>query len=385
MNKQLNLSLVEERASAKGLNQTAIAEKLNLTRAAVSKWFTGKSYPRPPELLKLGRLLGLSYKELVQQEETASEPLVAFRKRGASITTPKHIEHAKNIGHFLAPLVAYLDFDEFVAPPRLKDPSTDYHYLQALVRRLRRELQLSGDAPIGFEVLIKKFQEHQAVIVPAMQGKKERHENALHIFLPKSKTTWIFLNLDVEAHDFKFWMAHELGHVLSANLLEAGELDKAEDFADGFAGALIFPEPAAEKFLPDYRAARSDRGRIHVLLDAAETYSVSPYSVYKELEKYSEAHSLPFPEVPEKALHIAIAQFNRGYKMVSEGLFDDERPSADRFVQVTQGLFGTDFFHALKAFLKEKQAAPSAVSRIMDVSLLDARAFHEALTAGGDR
>jgi len=42
----------------------------------------------------------------------------------------------------------------------------------------------------------------------------------------------------VNIHDFKFWMAHELGHCLSPSL--TGE--DAEDFADGFVGALLFPK-----------------------------------------------------------------------------------------------------------------------------------------------
>lgn len=384
MSKQLNIPLIEKTAEQAGLSQTAIAEHIGKTKAAVSKWFTGKSFPRPPELLKLGRLLQLPYKELVHTLNTENEPLVAFRKRASCLTTPKHINRAKDMGHFLEPLVDYLQFDKFVAPPRLKSPTTDYRYLQDLVRKIRHELELSSDEPIKFEVLIKKFNDHQAVLVPTMQGRKERHENALHIFLPKSQTTWIFLNLDVEAHDFKFWMAHELGHVLSVDLLKAGRIDEAEDFADGFAGALIFPESAAEKFWPKYSAARSDSGRIKVLTDAAETYEISPYSVYKELQKFAPATSHKFVSVEDKALHTAIACFNKNYKMISENFFDDERPSADRFVQVMQGIFGTHFYHALGEYLKANKASPSAVSRIMDVSLMDAKAFHEALTAGSE-
>lgn len=62
---------------------------------------------------------------------------------------------------------------------------------------------------------------------------REDRIEILHIYLPDSMTTWIYLNLDTDAHDFKFWMAHELGHVFSPDL--RGE--PAEDFADAFAGA----------------------------------------------------------------------------------------------------------------------------------------------------
>lgn len=57
-------------------------------------------------------------------------------------------------------------------------------------------------------------------------------------FLPESDTTWVYLNLDTNVHDLKFWMAHELGHCLSPSLTGT---EVAEDFADAFAGALLFP------------------------------------------------------------------------------------------------------------------------------------------------
>ena len=43
----------------------------------------------------------------------------------------------------------------------------------------------------------------------------------------------VLINLDTHAHDFKFWMAHELGHAKAPDLRG----DDAENFADMFAGA----------------------------------------------------------------------------------------------------------------------------------------------------
>ena len=70
MERTLNLSAVDAAMSSKGFTQTSLAERLGVTKAAVSKWLTGKSFPRPPELLKLGKLIGLSYGSLV----TAAAP-----------------------------------------------------------------------------------------------------------------------------------------------------------------------------------------------------------------------------------------------------------------------------------------------------------------------
>lgn len=179
--------MMEERCAALGMSQTSIAEQLGLSRAAVSKWFKGKSFPRPLELLKLGKLLGLRHSELVQTTDAVAEPLVAFRKRAGCKTTDNHLTRAKNMGQLLRPLVNYLGFDPFLGPPSLKNPTTDYRYLQNLVARIRREMDISEGAPLGFDLLISFFKHYQAVVIPVLWGKKSKHENALHIHLPESK------------------------------------------------------------------------------------------------------------------------------------------------------------------------------------------------------
>ena len=379
MDKKLNVSLIEEKLEELGMNQSGLGKKVGKTRAAVSKWMRGESFPRPPELLKLGKILSLKYRELVQILAEKPEPLVAFRKRKACKTTEEHVARAKEMGRFLEPLVPYLSFDQFVGPARLKSPVKDYEYLQSLVSKLRREMKLSDDEPIKFSNLMAKFREHQAVVIPTLWGKKNRHENALHIYLPATETTWVYLNLDSEQHDFKFWMAHEYGHVLSADLLESEKLDEAEDFADAFAGALLFPESAAKRTFRSYLAARSDQRRLKVLVKKAGEFGISPYSVYMELQHYAEHHGEHFVEVALTLLHSCIANFNKKHPTLSEQLFDNELPSADHFMRVVQEQFGTHFYKALGEYLRETQASPSAIGRIMDVSLMDARAFHSAL------
>jgi transcriptional regulator with XRE-family HTH domain len=382
MERKLNRALLEQTLEAKGFTQTSAASSLGVTKAAVSKWLTGKSFPRPPELLKLGKLLGLAYKQLVETvAPAADEPLIAFRKRASTKTTADHVARAKEMGRLLAPVVKHLAFDPFISPGRLKNPSLEYDYLQALVVKLRRELKLDPSGPVKFSDLIGKFKELQTVIVPVMWGQKLRHENALHIFLPESKTTWIYLNLDSHLHDFKFWMAHELGHVLAADLLTEVTMDRAEDFSDAFAGALLFPEPAAEKVYADYMKARFASMRLDVIIKAAEQYVISPNSVYKEMENYAKARraNLSFEPLAPKTLHSAIAGFNKGYPSVSENLFDGKKPSADHFMRVTAETFKTPIFTALGGYLKEAPQSDTLVSRILDVPLPDAKELRQAL------
>lgn len=380
MKKQLNIESLKASAEAKGLSQTAIADALGLSKAAVSKWFKSASFPRPAELLKLGKLLGLKYKELIVECEPRSEPLVAFRKRGASKTTLSHINRAKSMGLFLEPLVEYLDFDKFVAPQTLKSPSSDYRYLQELVLKVRKDLNIKEAEPVDFHQLIGMFHDYQAVIIPTLWGDKSRHENALHIYLPKSQTTWVYLNLDTNTHDFKFWMAHELGHVMSIGLLEDGDMEFAEDFADAFAGALLFPSACAAPTYIEYHKASNDTARIQVLKKAAEAFIISPLSVYKEIEKFAHANGQPFAELPDSKLHGFISRFNQSYKNVSAGMFKESQPDAKTYIQKVGEVFKTDIFSALTTYIKEKDAGANALSSILGVSPMDAKAYHEALT-----
>ena len=241
------------------------------------------------------------------------------------------------------------------------------------------ELDLDPVKPIDFQNLIGKFNELQAVLVPVMWGKKSRHENALHIYLPDSKTTWVFLNLDSELHDFKFWMAHELGHVLSVSLLEKNEIEKAEDFADAFAGALLFPESAAAQAIGEYSRKKTDSSRIHSIVGVAKDYLISPFSVYRELQRYSEHHGLSLTPVKQPSLHAAISQFNKGYKTIREILFDDSLPSADHYMRISNETFDTPVFKALGDYVKATEIEPSVLSRMLDIPVLDARELKQAL------
>lgn len=379
MEKTLNQDAIQQKCDEFGLSQSSIASQLGVTRAAVSKWFKDQSFPRPAELMKLGRLLNLKHNELTSASLMVKEPLVAFRKRGTGVTTKKHIERAKDMGYLLRPLVEYLDFDPFLGPASLKNPSTNYRYMQELVAKIRRDLNVSEDAPIEFEDLIGMFHDYQAVIIPTLWGEKSKHENALHIHLPDSKTTWIYLNLDVQIHDFKFWMAHELGHVLTIDLLENNKLEKAENFADTFAGTLLFPEGAAEKAYDSYSNRRSESGRLNALCEYAKKYAISPYSVYLEIEKYAKEHDKTFTEVPPYSLHQRRTQFSKGYKLLSAAFFDDKTPSADHFMRVAQESFGTNIYKALGSYIKEKGPSSSLVASLLSVSPMDGRAYCEAL------
>ena len=56
MIKGLNLPVIKEAVPRAGLSQANVAEELDVSREAVSKWFKGTSIPKPDKLLRLNRL-----------------------------------------------------------------------------------------------------------------------------------------------------------------------------------------------------------------------------------------------------------------------------------------------------------------------------------------
>lgn len=374
MGEQLNLAALKEAMKQTGLNSAGLAKKLDVSREAVSKWLNGQSIPRPDKLLKLALLVGLKFNQIVLRTGNHMEPVIAFRKKGAHKTTATHISHAKEMGWLLRPLASYLPFDQLIRPATLKQPSLDYGYVQKVAAKIREEVGVTPTEPIDFRHLIKKFGELQAVLIPVLWGSKERHENALHIFLPDSMTTWVYLNLDSEVHDFKFWMAHELGHILAPSLLG----DEGEDFADAFAGALLFPQPLADDAYRQVAAVRNKGAQMNLIKQIAEANIISPITVDYEMSHYAKQSGLPKVELGD-AIYGAAKNLSKAYYSVSESLFDGKAPDAAHYTQVAETQFNSPFFKALKAYVVENDKGAGYVHAILDIPLLDAKSIHDFL------
>jgi len=380
MQKRLNLSNAQQAIEVAGLTQTAIADELGVSKEAVSQWLNHKSFPRPNKLLQLGKLLNLALNELVIKEEP-NAPKVAFRKMKGTKTKDHHIEKAQEIGRFLRQLAPYLPFDTLEMPPVLKSPNCNYDYLHKAAAKVRQDINLSETDTVDFPHLIRRFRDLQAVVVPVMWGCKQRHENAVHIYLPDSQSTWVYLNLDTNIHDFKFWMAHELGHCLSPNL----EGDEAEDFADAIAGSLLFPHELAEQAYASLKRHRSPAAKIAHVIDIANTQIISPYTIIGQVKKYAAYANKPEIDLSQ-GFNGAVTNLNKKYPNVSEMLLNDVdldrngKPSARDYIAKVEHAFDTPFFDILRRYLKQHNKGAGFVQTVLDMPLLDARSIHAELT-----
>lgn len=376
MKNTLNIENLTQRAQQLGLSQSKLAKDLGISRESVSKWFNNETYPRPDKLLKLARLLNLGFSELVTQITTVNEPVVAFRKKGAHKITDNYIEQARDMGRILSELVPLLPFDDLSQPAVLRNPVNEYAYVQKAAQRIRTQIGAHEGDEIGFDKLIDFFINLHAVIIPVLWGNRDNHENALHIYLPESMSTWIYLNLDCRLHDFKFWMAHELGHVHTPQL----QGEEGEDFAEAFAGALLVPQELAAHEYKKLSSFTSPWGQISHIKEVAQRLVVSPLSVYYEVNKYAAHHGMPKIDLESKReIYQATTNFNKEFKPVSECLFGTKTPSPSRYIASARENFGSPFFGILKSYMAEHHKSASFVQTLLNIPILDAQNVYEEL------
>jgi len=374
MPRSLDVEKLSESLASLGLSQSDLAKQVGVSRNAVSKWMKGEALPRPDKLLKVALAAGLSYDDIIRTTNER-EPVVAFRKRGARKTRSEHVQRAKDMGRLLERLVPFVPFDDLRQHPTLKSPVPEYNYLQRVARDVRKQVGVAQNEPVEFHSLVQRFDEFSVVLVPVMWGRREAHENALHIRLPESDTTWIYLNLDTHSHDFKFWISHELGHVISPTLSD----DEAEDFADRFACALLFPRECAEEAYGELRRFSNPRSILGRLTGLAEQFGISPITVLEGVEEYVRASGSEPLSFERKLVYPAATNFNKQHYTVREALFNGDDPAAASYIERSESVFSTPFFDALRKYLRESQADASFVHAVLNCPLVDARAIASEL------
>jgi transcriptional regulator with XRE-family HTH domain len=375
MQKVLHSEGLKNALTQKGWTQRDLAEAVGVSAQSVTNWLKGEDFPRPDKLLRLAATLKLRLDELIQATDAiADKPVVAFRRRAATKTTTAHIEKAQAMGALLRPLVSHL-------PPlralrtELPNPSTAYPELQRAVAQTRDKLGIGQQAVLQYSALLGEFAANDALIVPVLWGEKKQHQNALHILLQAQRVTFIYLNLDTYIEDFKFWMAHELAHVYTPRL--AGS-EEGEDFADAFAGALLFPQALAEQAYHEAASANRKAAVIAVLQHHAHEHEISLFTVYCQVQAYAHAYGRP-PLSLNVATDIhAVRNTQRG-PLVSTLLFDPLPPESTAYLAAARNTFGSEFFPSLQRMLREHGTGVSYVQQILDIPLADATAIHASL------
>lgn len=370
--KTLNTQKILEKLNELGLSQSKLSQELSVSREAVSQWINKESFPRPEKLLKLGQLLSLKYNELVTNTDII-EPVVAFRKVGNSVTKANHIKRAKEMGYALEQLVPFLPFETITKSKTLISPKLDYKYIQLAVKTFRDALGIST-IKIEISDIIDYFTKSKTVLIPVLLGSKKNHENALHIHLPQSATNWIYINLDTNELDFKFWLVHELGHILTPQLHD----EEAEEFADNFAGAFLFPEEMALKVYNEVSGEKTKSKKTAIIFANAKRYTISPITVLMETNKFAKFHNLP--EISfGNSFFAQNSIFSNSFVLVSTNLFGNKKPSVSEYITISAREFQTDFFSFLQKYISQKEVSSSFIRSVLNLSVPDSKEIFTCL------
>ncbi|GBD90612.1 helix-turn-helix domain protein [bacterium BMS3Abin04] len=373
MSKSLNTSLIKEKIAEYGISQSKLSKELDVSRESVSQWLKNRTFPRPSKLLKLGKLLDLKYSELVEIDTTL-EPQVAFRKVGSAKTKVNHYKRAKEMGYALEQLVDFLPKNMMIKPPELKKPVNNYEYIQSAAETIRNIFEIT-DWGIKFDEIISILNSLNVILIPVLLGSKKNHENAIHIYLPKSQTTWIYINLDTKIFDFKFWLSHELGHILTPSL----KGKEAEDFSDDFAGAFLFPKELANRKYDELLKLKRKIEKINSLISTASDLIISPITILKEINKYAKFHNLKAIELEENTFYAATTKFTKNYSLVSELLLGKENPTAKKYIKIAEDKFKTKFYTLLRNYDKRYGITSNYIKSVLSISTTDTKEIYAYL------
>ena len=114
-------NLIKELRTEKGFTQKELAEKLNVSTAAVSKWENGKGFPDISILEKLSSKLGISITELIKGERTeeniesdsVAKEIIEISKNEIKFEKARQIFVASALSFTIILVITFILFDAF--------------------------------------------------------------------------------------------------------------------------------------------------------------------------------------------------------------------------------------------------------------------------------
>lgn len=245
----ISTRLRQARAAA-GLSLDEVSARLGtkghpLTKAALSKYETGKSIPRQSTLLALARILGVRADFFVR-EPTAKVEWHAFRKH-ASLTKSLQAQIQASI----AQVVERQVWLEETLQPKQKHrfpnarKATTLEDAEAIAESVRKHWKLN-EAPL--ESVTQTIEDHGGIVVcspdapPDFDGLSGWANDEFPVLVSSARPS-----LDRRRYNF----AHELGH-LTMDCSGLSETEE-EQLAHRFAAAFLVPASVAKRELGEHR------------------------------------------------------------------------------------------------------------------------------------
>lgn len=377
----LNIPLIQHSMQQRGLTRAALATACEVSKEAVSNWLSGQSLPRPRKLLRLAEILHIEVAQLMAPDD---EPVIAFRTTGGQRASDAAREAALVAAEHLQELLPHLPHPRLFSPAVLECPSLEEAYLLEATRQVRVRLGLADDAPVQRAELLSLLRDFDATMVPVYWNRQRHgHENALSIYLPRSKTTWVFVNLHAPIGSFNAWLAHELAHCYTLHRLAA---DEGELFAERFAQVLLFPPAAAARAAAELGKVSGDEA-LRVLAWHAGKYEVPMSTIVARVDLWLTQQGRKASGLKRTLRGCNVhAEGGQETLSVSTALFGAEQLPAERYIRTAADFFGTPVFEALACWQRRQGgSSPAFVASALNVDIGQAVEISFALSPPSGR
>lgn len=373
----LNVVAIEASMRKLGLNGSALADACAVSKEAVSNWRSGESIPRPSKLARLAEVLQLSVDDLFCVD-VGLVPLFAYRTKQNRSVTGDARDAAEELARHLQQLLPYVEDRSEFQSPLMREPSLDDERIRNAANAVRASVRLTPTDVLCTDDLESLFHIFGAIMVPVLWGlNKEKHENALTVFLPDSKTSWVVFNLGCKQDDYKYWLAHEYGHCLTLHGLSE---EDGETFAEAFAQHLVFPQEVAYDCL---EAVRKTDQKMQVAEEYATRFGISIVTVLKAVDRLSKRIHGTETSLLNPAFWARWSATRSKVPSMSQVVFGTDTPSQKDYVLKAEAQYKTPIFQALADFQRaEGGRNPAFIASALKIGLGDAVALSHILWQG---
>lgn len=348
-----------------GLTQAALAKHCDVSKEAVSNWLSGENIPRPNKLKVLAEALQVTISALLEEQSSSQGPVVAYRTRQNRPVTGEASEAAYDVGQHLEQLVPFIQRDTVFAPSVLVEPSLNSEYIREAARQVRSRIGLTQTEPLTRAQLLELLHDFGAILVPVLWGKeRDGHENALSVYLPDSKISWVVFNLNARDDDFNYWLAHELGHCYTLHKLQG---DDGETFAEKFAQELLFPLEAASDALAVISSDPTPRERANWF---AGKYEVSVVTIIKQADAAAALKNLPATGLATRSFWASWKTSRHLVPTLTDTFFGKESLSAAEYVLKCEDEYKTPIFRALSKWQHANEGrSPAFIAGALNIEI----------------
>ncbi len=143
---------IKEQRKLKCLTQKELADKINCTDKAVSRWETGRGIPEISMLLPLSKVLEVSVNELLSGEKIEEEKLLEKTEEVIIETITENNKKQGNLKTFIFALVCILEFMVVYVTPATAQPGDEMGVIFFLFLGTMVVSFILGLTPLSFKM-----------------------------------------------------------------------------------------------------------------------------------------------------------------------------------------------------------------------------------------